>query len=512
MTRVATSIGASSAKETSKTWDNIPWVKAKNLVTRLQMRIAKAVREGKMGKVRSLQRILTHSFYAKVIAVKRVTSNQGAKTPGVDNIIWNTSLQKIKAANALKRRGYNPLPLRRIYIPKKGNKLKLRGLSIPTMGDRAMQALWQAALEPIAEEFADPNSYGFRPKRSTQDAIDQCFNSLGKQKSAKFVLELDIKSCFDSISHEYLLKNIPMDKVILRKFLKAEFMEKQIIHPTLSGVPQGGVISPTITLMALAGLEKKIKSLFNKDSHKVNVVAYADDYIITGASKALLSELILPLVKKFLGKRGLEISEEKSKITSIEEGFDFLGFNIRRYSNGVVLTKPSKANVTRFLKEIKETIKVNISAKSENLILLLNPKIRGWANYYCHAASHETFAKIDKQIMQYLWRWMNKRHPNKRRTWIYDKYLKKKTITDTRFGASFKNKEGKQTPIFIRKACDTSIRRHIKIVGKANPYNPEFKEYFKIRGSKSNTVISKGGKAIRFAEELLGCKSSFIRA
>jgi RNA-directed DNA polymerase len=303
-----------------------------------------------------------------------------------------------------------------------------------------------------------------------------------------------------------------MDKVILRKFLKAEFMEKQTVYPTNSGVAQGGCISPTISLMALSGLEKKIKSLFNKDHQKVHVIGYADDYIITGVSKALLSELVLPLVKKFLEERGLEISEEKSKITSIEEGFDFLGFNIRKYSNGVVLTKPSKANVKRFLTEIKETIKANISAKTENLILLLNPKISGWANYFRNAASSKTFAKVDKQIMQALWRWMQKRHPNKRKSWIYKNYFKSKTLTEKRLGASIKNKDGSQTPIFIRKACDTSIRRHIKIIGEATPYKPEFKEYFKIRDSKSNTVISKGGKAIRFAEELLGCKSSSIRA
>lgn len=509
---MATSIGASSAKVTSKSWDNIPWVKAKNLVTRLQMRIAKAVREGKTGKVRSLQRILTHSFYAKVIAVKRVTSNQGAKTPGVDGIIWNTPLQKIQAANALKRRGYNPLPLKRIYIPKKGNKLKLRGLSIPTIRDRAMQALWQAALEPIAEELADPNSYGFRPKRSTQDAIEQCFTSLCRQSSAKFVFEGDIKSCFDSFSHEYLLEKIPMDKVILRKFLKADFMEKQVIHPTLAGVPQGGIISPTITVMALAGIEEKIKSIFNKKHHRVNVVFYADDFIITGASKALLEELVVPLVKKLLKERGLEISPEKSRITSIEEGFDFLGFNIRKYSNGKLLTKPSKASVKRFLTEIKEVIKSNTAAKSENLILLLNPKIIGWANYFRHVVSSRIFAKVDSQIMQSLWRWMQKRHPNKRKSWVARKYLKKKTPTSSRFGASFRDKDGKEISIFIRHACDTSIRRHIKIIGKAHPYNPEFKEYFKLRNSRDNTVISKGGKAVRFAEELAGCKSSFIRA
>jgi RNA-directed DNA polymerase len=178
MTTMTTSIGASSAAINAKSWDNLPWDKLNKHVVRLQMRIAKAVREGKNGKVKALQRILTCSFYAKCLAVKRVTSNKGAKTPGVDGIIWNNSLQKIQAVTVLKKKGYHPLPLRRIYIPKKGNKLKLRGLSIPAIFDRAMQALWHMALEPIAEEWADPNSYGFRPKRSTHDAIEQCYRAM----------------------------------------------------------------------------------------------------------------------------------------------------------------------------------------------------------------------------------------------------------------------------------------------------------------------------------------------
>lgn len=256
--------------------------------------------------------------------------------------------------------------------------------------------------------------------------------------------------------------------------------------------------------MALSGLEKKIKSIFNKDHHKVNFIGYADDFIITGASKALLETLIIPLVKSFMKERGLEISEEKSKITRIEDGFNFLGFNIRKYSNEKLLTKPSKANVTNFLAEIKSIIKANTAAKTENLILLLNPKIRGWANYFSHAASSRTFAYVDKQIMEALWRWMKHRHPNKRLSWIASKYLKKKDLTNSRLGASYKDKDGKLVPIFIRYTRDTPIRRHIKIRSNTNPYNPVFKDYLKHRETTSKTRMSNGCKAISFAQELSG--------
>lgn len=504
MTTVKTLIGASSAAIDTKSWDKLPWLKLDRYVFRLQMRIAKAVREGKKGKVKALQRILTTSFYAKCLAIKRVTTNKGAKTPGVDGIIWSTNLQKIRATSVLKKKGYNPLPLRRIYISKKGNKLKLRGLSIPTIKDRAMQALWHMALEPIAEEWADPNSYGFRPKRSTHDAIEQCFKVLSKKTSAQIIFEGDIKSCFDNIDHEYLLKNIPMDKTILKKFLKAKFMEKGVIYPTEFGVPQGGIISPTITVMTLSGLEKRIKSLVNERHSKVNFVAYADDFIITGASKALLEEVVIPAVRLFLKERGLELSEEKSKITHIGEGFNFLGFNIRKYNNGKLLIKPSKANVKSFLSEIKKCIRTNISIKTEILIMLLNPKIVGWANYFSHVVSSKTFNYIDNQITGALWRWMTHRHPNKGKLWIVRKYLKQRHLISSRLGASYKGKDGKQIPVFIKHTSDTSVRRHIKIRSNANPYNPEFKNYFKYRQNTNKTRTSKGCKAIRFAQELSG--------
>ena len=199
-----------ATSDVAKEWDKIDWNKANAYVKKLQMRIVKAHQEGKHGRVKSLQWLLTHSFYARALAVKRVTENRGKRTAGVDGVLWSTPKSKYEAILDLKRKNYKPQPLKRVYIPKKNGKK--RPLSIPTMKDRAMQTLYKFALEPIAEITADPNSYGFRIGRCTQDAIEQCFTSLNKAKSPKWVLEGDIKGCFDNISHEWVLNNIPLDK------------------------------------------------------------------------------------------------------------------------------------------------------------------------------------------------------------------------------------------------------------------------------------------------------------
>jgi RNA-directed DNA polymerase len=220
-------------------WPAINWQSVHRNVRRLQARIVKAEQEGKPGKVQALQRLLTHSFSGKALAVRRVTENQGKRTPGVDQELWDTPQKKTTAINSLQQRGYHPRPLRRVYIPKSNGKM--RPLGIPTMKDRAMQALYLLALAPLAEVRADPNSYGFRPERSTADAIDECFMVLSKRNSPQWVLEGDIKACFDRISHEWLVAHIPMDKVMLRKWLKAGYMEQGVRYATDAGTPHGGI-------------------------------------------------------------------------------------------------------------------------------------------------------------------------------------------------------------------------------------------------------------------------------
>lgn len=274
-------------------WQSIDWNFVRAEVRKLQMRIAKAVKEGKTGKVNSLQWLLTHSFHAKLLAIKRVTSNKGKNTPGVDGVLWKGNHAKMQAVRSLCRHGYSPSPLRRIYIPKKNGKK--RPLSIPVMLDRGMQALYKLALGPVAETTADPNSYGFREGRSCADAVAAGFNALSKPNSATWIYEGDITGCFDNICHQWSLGNIPMDKEILTKWLKAGYVEDGITYPSHKGTPQGGIISPTLSNMTLDGLEQAVLAAVARRGARVNFARYADGTPVQARNKWGVSPLT-PLV------------------------------------------------------------------------------------------------------------------------------------------------------------------------------------------------------------------------
>ncbi|MER8562906.1 group II intron reverse transcriptase/maturase [Mesorhizobium sp. M0578] len=404
--------GAASGGEVD--WHGIDWASAHRTARKLQMRIAKAVREGRWGKVKALQWLLTHSHSGKAIAVKRVTENQGKKTPGVDGEIWDTPGKRARGMMSLTRRGYRPQPLRRVFIPKANGKL--RPLGIPTMKDRAMQALYLLALEPVSESTADPNSYGFRPERASRDAAEQCFQALRQRVSGEWVLDADISGCFDNISHDWLIANIPMDKAVLRKWLESGFLQDGELFATEAGTPQGGIISPTLANMTLDRMERALRERFapsdpQRRKNKVNLIRYADDFVITGASKEVLEEA-KTLIEDFLRHRGLFLSEEKTKIVHIEEGFDFLGWNLRKY-NGKLLIKPAKKNVQAFLRKVRAIIRNARTAKQGYVINRLNPVIRGWANYHRNQVAKETFQKVDDLIWRQLWQWACRRHPHK---------------------------------------------------------------------------------------------------
>ncbi len=477
--RSGNSVGAASHK--AEDWHSIDWAKAHRIVRRLQARIVKATQEQKWGKVKALQRLLTHSLSGKVLAVKRVTENQGKRTPGVDGKTWKTPQEKATAIQMLRQRGYHPQPLRRVYIPKSnGNK---RPLSIPCMSCRAMQALYLLALDPVAETTADPNSYGFRKERSPADAIEQCFKALGKARSPQWILEGDIKACFDTISHEWLLAHIPMDKSILRKWLKAGFIEKQVLHPTEEGTPQGGICSPVIANLTLDGLERELLERYPKPktgyNAKVNFVRFADDFIVTGISKELLEQEVKPLIEQFMRERGLALSPEKTVITHIEDGFDFLGQNVRKY-NGKLIIKPSRKNVSAFLRKVRTLIKTSKQATAGNLIVQLNPLIRGWANYHQHVVSKVTFARVGHAIFQALWRWARRRHPNKSKQWIKERYFKSINGQNWVFYGTIATSDGLVENRLLHPAY-VPIKRHVKIKGEANPYDPAWEEYFEKR-------------------------------
>ena len=464
-------------------WDSIDWNAAQQNVRRLQTRIVQATKEGRWGKVKALQRLLTHSFSGKSLAVKRVTENQGRKTAGVDEETWTMPSQKAKAILRLQQRGYHPKPLRRVYIPKSSGKM--RPLGIPCMLDRAMQALHLLAVDPISETLGDLNSYGFRKERSTADAIEQAFAALSHKNSAEWVLEGDIKACFDRISHDWLLAHIPMEKSILRKWLKAGYIDKYVLHATEEGTPQGGICSPVLANMTLDGLEKKLREQYPKpdrgsSKEKVNFVRFADDFLVTGKSKEVLESEVKPLIEAFMKERGLELSPEKTLITHIEDGFDFLGQHLRKY-NGKLLITPSKKNVHTFLESIRKVVGENKQATAGNLIAQLNPKIRGWANYHRHVVSKETYAKVDHAIFCALWQWSKRRHPKKPITWIKKKYFTSIEGQNWVFHGEILGQEGAFQPLQLFKAKSIAIERHVKIQNAANPYALEWETYFEKR-------------------------------
>jgi len=462
-------------------WHAIDWESANHTVRRLQARIVKATQEGKWGKVKALQRLLTRSLSGKALAVRRGTENQGKNTPGVDRITWNTPQKKLNGVYSLRQRDYHPQPLRRIYIPKKNGKK--RPLGIPSMKCRAMQALYLLALDPVAETTADPNSYGFRPGRSTADAIEQCFCVLGKRASPQWILEGDIKGCFDAISHDWLQRHMPMEKGMLKKWLKTGYMARHVLHPTEEGTPQGGIISPVLANQTLDGLEKKLNERYPKPKSgynaKVNFVRYAEDFMVTGISKELLEKEVKPLVEQFMSERGLTFSPEKTVITHIAEGFDFLGQNVRKYKTGnkhKLLVKPSKKHVQAHLEKVRDIVKKNKTLPAGKLILLLNPIIRGWAQYHQHVVSKAIFNSVDDAIYQRLRRWMERRHPKKSKTWMEKKYFT--TIGGDNW-VFYGEADGKTR--YLMSTASIPIKRHVKVQGKANPYDPAWESYYEKR-------------------------------
>jgi RNA-directed DNA polymerase len=477
---------AGAASHIFTDWHSIAWKTVYEHVRRLQARIVQATKAGKWHKVQALQHLLTHSFSGKALAVRRVTENQGKNTPGVDTVTWKDPESKGMAIHQMQQRGYKALPLRRVYIPKSNGKK--RPLGIPTMQDRAMQALYLQALDPIAETLADPNSYGFRKERSCADALEQCATVLSNSTRPQWILEGDIQSCFDKISHPWLLSHIPMEKTILNKWLKAGYMDKSVLYPTENGTPQGGISSPVLANMALDGLERILRKKYPKSGLKalkgmnkqVNLVRYCDDFIITGISQEILETEVKPLVTEFLRERGLELSEEKTKITHIEDGFDFLGQHVRKY-NGKLLTRPSKKNVKAFLADIRKVIKDNKQATAYGLIATLNPKIRGWANFHRHAAAKETFAHVDTAIFKTLWRWARRRHPTKGKQWVKDQYFGRSGNRNWRFFGTAKDKDGKTIRNLLSLAAATPVTRYIKIKGECNPYDPVWELYLETR-------------------------------
>lgn len=477
------------AKQTGErdltSWADIDWSVTEENVRRLQGRIFRAAAAGEPAKVKNLQKLLVRSRSVKMLAIRQVTQqNAGRNTPGVDGVVCDTPQGRMNLLNTgLNLRGYRPLPVRRVYIPKSNGKR--RPLGIPTVRDRVMQAIVKMALEPEWESRFEANSYGFRPGRCTMDAIAAIHRNLNGRGTSEWILDADISGCFDNIDHESLLARLPVFTTILRRWLKAGVVELGTTRSTDTGTPQGGIISPLLANVALDGMEKLfgaessngrqlVPALRRGRNKGVSLVRYADDFVVTAPSRTVLENHVLPVMAEFLAQRGLTLNEAKTRIVHVDKGFDFLGFNIRRFGRKV-LTKPQKEKVLSHLRGIRDFLIRNRPTPASIVISKLAPIIRGWSGYYRFGASKQTFSYVDYRLWQLLWRWALRRHHNKGKKWVKARYFRQVGGRSWVFYGKRSDTGGEAS---LCNYSDISVRRFVKVKGKATPMNPDEATYW----------------------------------
>ncbi|MCC3422104.1 MULTISPECIES: group II intron reverse transcriptase/maturase [unclassified Microcoleus] len=496
-------------------WNKTPWRKLERVVFKLQKRIYQAANRGDIKALRRLQKLLMKSWAAKCLAVRRVTQdNKGKKTAGVDGVKSLTPKQRLDLIGNINLSS-KVSPTRRVWIPKPGTEEK-RPLGIPTMKDRALQALVKLALEPEWEARFEPNQYGFRPGRSCQDAIGAIFNAIRYKQ--KYVLDADIAKCFDKIDHEALLKKLntfPLLRRQIKAWLRAGVMDGQQLFPTLEGTPQGGVISPLLANIALHGMEHRIKEFaktldikkstgkgqvsWQQKCKSISLIRYADDFVILHEDLTVVQKC-KEIISEWLKGMGLELKFSKTRIAHTmsshdgqSPGFDFLGFKVRQYPSGKytsgknpqgellgfsTIITPSPTKVKIHLKEIARIIDIHKAKSQSDLIKRLNPLIIGWANYYRTVPSSKVFYKLDSLVYQKLRAWANHRH-HKSKTWVSNKYWQ--TIGNDHW--VFAIREEGTNPLRLRKHGQIKIIDHAKVKGESSPYDGNL-VYWSIRMGK----------------------------
>ena len=419
-------------------------------------------------------KLMLRSYSNLLLSVRKVTQeNKGRMTPGIDNQVVLTPKGRVRLVQEMsKHQAWLASPGKRIYIPKVNGKQ--RPLGILTIRNRVAQAIVKNALEPSWEARFEANSYGFRPGRSCHDAIRQCWMRLRRHNTGRWVLDADVRSAFDKISHHFILERLDRmpGRELIKQWLIAGYVEAEIFHATTTGAQQGGVISPLIANIALDGLETIL-------SPKYGYIRYADDFVITARSKEAI-EAIVPTVERFLSQRGLELNTEKTRIVHVKDGFDFLGFNVRSFNEKCIFT-PQKEKVHNFLDKIRTWLKHHRMASPENVIRHLNPILRGWANYYKHASSKRTFITVDTHIWRAIWKWCLRRHRNKSKDWVYRKYFKTVNNRAWTFFANVSTSDGEVLELRLFNLSSVPIRRHVKVAGAASPDDPDLRDYWRDR-------------------------------
>jgi RNA-directed DNA polymerase len=481
-------------KDVALDWDAIDWRCHEDNVRRLRQRIFKAAQEGDLTTVRNLQKLMLRSWSNTLMSVRQATQrNAGRKTAGIDGEVALTSHARMELAVQVHRdvSSWRPRPVKRVYIPKAGNRAKLRPLGIPVIADRCHQGRVRAALEPEWEARFEPKSYGFRPGRSCHDAIGAIYTVCrGPRAKRVWALDADLAAAFDRIDHSRLLEALGSfpARDMIRDWLKAGVFETgKGFAPTDEGTPQGGVISPLLLNVALHGLEEAAGVRYLKSDCQAGqtrtdspvVIRYADDLIALCHTQRQ-AEQIKAKLAEWLAPRGLVFNEEKTQIVHVgQSGFDFLGFNVRRY-NGKLLIKPSAAAIQRIRERLRTEMRSLRGSNAAAVLAELNPIVKGWAAYYRGAVSKKTFSSLDDYLWELTYKWAVYSHANKPKRWVVARYFGKFN--------KFRNNHwvfgDAASGAHLARFAWTTIVRHIMVKGGASPDDPALSQYWAERRQK----------------------------